>query len=80
VAGLWRTPENNYAGRAMPALRFRPTSDRDSDVNAAMQRIMGHVEGVIRAHPDQWYMFRRMWPDRPAVQPETGLTAIPAGA
>ena len=30
-----------------------------------MQQIMGDVEQIVRAHPDQWYMFRRMWP-RPA--------------
>ena len=80
VAGLWRTPQNTYAGVALPPLRFQSTGDRDRDVDAAMQRIMGHIEMVIRTHPDQWYMFRRMWPERTSAQPEAGLSALPAGA
>lgn len=80
VAGLWRTPQNRYAGIALPPLRFKPTGDRERDVDAAMQRIMEHVERVIREHPDQWYMFRRMWPERASEQPEAGLSPLPAGA
>ena len=79
VACLWRTPKNMYAGFALPPLRFQPTGDRERDVDAAMQRIMANVETVIRTHPDQWYMFRRMWPERLDTQPETGLAPIAAG-
>ena len=28
----------------------------------------GAAETIIRSHPDQWYMFRRMWP-QPARPP-----------
>ncbi len=80
VAGVWRTPQNTYAGFAMPPLRFTPSGDADRDVNGAMQRVMGHIEAVIREHPDQWYMFRRMWPERAEPQTEPGLSAVPAGA
>ena len=80
VAGVWRTPRNTYAGFALPPLRFTPSSDRDRDVDEAMQHIMSNIETVIRAHPDQWYMFRRMWPERPEPQTESGLSAVPAGA
>jgi KDO2-lipid IV(A) lauroyltransferase len=69
VAAGWRTPANTYVGIALPPLRFTSTGDRERDTAAAMQRIMADVETVIRAHPDQWYMFRRMWPERPAAQP-----------
>jgi lauroyl/myristoyl acyltransferase len=27
-----------------------------------MQRIMTWLEGIIRLYPDQWFMFRQMWP------------------
>ncbi|HEX2034949.1 MAG TPA: lysophospholipid acyltransferase family protein [Chloroflexota bacterium] len=62
AAGVWRTPQNAYAAFALPPLRFTPTGDQESDVRRVMQRIMEDIEHIIRAHPDQWYMFRRMWP------------------
>lgn len=65
ASGVWRTPANSYAAFALPPLRFTKTDDLDRDVELAMQRIMSAIETVIRAHPDQWYMFRRMWPNRP---------------
>ena len=78
AAGVWRTPANTYSGFVLPPLRFPAGGDgrapaRARDVAAVMQRIMADVETVIRSHPDQWYMFRRMWPERPQRQ------AAPAG-
>lgn len=34
----------------------------EADVQRVTQRIMDWLEGVIRQYPDQWFMFRRMWP------------------
>jgi lauroyl/myristoyl acyltransferase len=34
----------------------------DGDVQMVMQRIMSWLEGIIRLYPDQWFMFRQMWP------------------
>ncbi|MBI5946722.1 MAG: lysophospholipid acyltransferase family protein [Chloroflexi bacterium] len=39
-----------------------PTGDQAADVTAITQAIMAAHEGFIRRHPDQWYMFREMWP------------------
>jgi KDO2-lipid IV(A) lauroyltransferase len=64
---VWRRTDNTYAARALPPLRFTPSADRDGDVQRVMQRIMADAEAVIRAHPDQWYMFRSMWPPEPAA-------------
>jgi len=45
----------------------------DGDVEMVMQRIMSWLEGIIRRYPDQWFMFRQMWPGseqpRPALAP-----------
>ncbi len=43
------------------------TGDEARDVVALTQAIMTAHEAFIREHPDQWYMFREMWP-RPASQ------------
>jgi KDO2-lipid IV(A) lauroyltransferase len=32
------------------------------DASVVMQRIMSWLEGIIRLYPDQWFMFRQMWP------------------
>ena len=80
VSGVWRTPANTYAGFALPPLRFSPTEDRRRDVDEAMQRVVEQLEQVIRSHPDQWYMFRHMWPPRAAEASETELTPAAAGA
>ncbi|MDQ3700291.1 MAG: lysophospholipid acyltransferase family protein [Chloroflexota bacterium] len=65
ASGVWRTPQNTYTAFALPPLRFTPSGtphERDTDEAQAMQRIMDDIETIIRQHPDQWYMFRRMWP------------------
>lgn len=36
--------------------------ERGDDASAVMQRIMSWLEGIIRRYPDQWFMFRHMWP------------------
>jgi KDO2-lipid IV(A) lauroyltransferase len=35
---------------------------RGDDPSMVMQRIMSWLEGIIRRYPDQWFMFRHMWP------------------
>lgn len=39
-----------------------PTSRGSEEVVLLTQRIMEAAERFIRQHPDQWYMFREMWP------------------
>lgn len=42
------------------------TGDEDADVRRITQEIMWAHERFIRQYPDQWYMFRELWPRRPA--------------
>jgi lauroyl/myristoyl acyltransferase len=35
---------------------------RGDDASEVMQRVMTWLEGIIRRYPDQWFMFRQMWP------------------
>jgi len=40
---------------------FTPTGDEPADVRELTMRIMRAMEPTIRAHPDQWFIFRRLW-------------------
>ena len=39
-----------------------PTGDAEADIRNLTQAIMHAHEWFIRQYPDQWYMFRPMWP------------------
>jgi KDO2-lipid IV(A) lauroyltransferase len=43
-------------------IRTEPGRRSANEVRELTQRIMGWLEGIIREYPDQWYMFRPMWP------------------
>lgn len=62
---LVRNADDNYVGEIHPPLEFEATGDRDLDAQLITQRIVSIQEDLIRRFPDQWYMFRRMWPPEP---------------
>jgi KDO2-lipid IV(A) lauroyltransferase len=41
-----------------------PTGNESQDVHSLTQQIMSAHERFIRTYPEQWYMFREMWPAR----------------
>jgi KDO2-lipid IV(A) lauroyltransferase len=43
-------------------VRLPNSGDPERDVQLLTQRIFAAHERFIRAYPDQWYIFRRMWP------------------
>jgi lauroyl/myristoyl acyltransferase len=58
-------------------IRYQPTGDEERDVHNLTRMIMQSFEPHIRAHPEQWFIFRRMWPE--AAQP-VAARAVPAEA
>jgi len=55
-------------------VRFQPSGDEEQDIQELTQKIMSSLERFIRQYPDQWFMFRPMWPAaQPAQQPEQVL-------
>jgi KDO2-lipid IV(A) lauroyltransferase len=73
-AVVLRGPEDDTIIRPIidTSLRdFQPTGDEDRDVHELTRLIMHSMEKVIRAYPDQWFIFRRMW---------NQSAAMPAGA
>ena len=53
---------NYYVAHIGPLIRPEPTDDRAADVQRLTQRCMDQLEAWIRRYPEQWYMFRDMWP------------------
>jgi len=55
-------------------VRLEPSGDEEQDVRDLTQQIMSSLERFIRQYPDQWFMFRPMWPTpQPAQEPEQVL-------
>jgi KDO2-lipid IV(A) lauroyltransferase len=57
---------DRFEATVSPAIEIEPTGDPEHDVRLLTQRIMTWLETQIRQHPDQWYMFRNMWPEAAA--------------
>jgi lauroyl/myristoyl acyltransferase len=70
-----RGPEDDLVLRPIidTSLRdFEPTGDEDADVLELTRLTLRSLEGMIRAYPDQWFIFRRMWQG-------PGVAAAPRG-
>ncbi len=53
------------------SVTWEASGDEDEDVRRITQSIMTAHEGFIRRYPEQWYMFRELWP-RDGAAPSTG--------
>lgn len=53
---------NHYIAQISPEIPPPDTGDGDGDLEALTQHLFSWLEQVIRNHPDQWFMFRPMWP------------------
>ena len=62
VGYLVRRPDGTYEGEMRPVGPFSGDHRVARDVQTVTQAIVSHFEDFIRRYPDQWYMFRRMWP------------------
>jgi KDO2-lipid IV(A) lauroyltransferase len=49
-------------------LRYDKTDDEKADVRNLTQKIMRSLEQMVRQYPDQWFIFRPMWPAPLAVR------------
>ena len=59
----WRQADRSFAVTVLPPVQA------EGSVQATMQRVMDIIGRQIEAHPEHWYMFRRMWPVGPAKLP-----------
>ena len=58
---VYRLPDDSYQAVGYPPIFAEPTGDRERDVRQVMQKLVAHLEEIIRAHPDQWHMPHRVW-------------------
>ncbi len=69
-----RPGDYTYFGAFEPPIRYEPTGDEMVDVQALTQAWATRLEILLRQYPDQWYMFRQMWPEASAER-ERGKAA-----
>lgn len=62
VAAVTRGRDNSFRGVALPPIFVERTKQAASDLERATQSIVHALEGLMRPEPDQWYIFRPMWP------------------
>jgi KDO2-lipid IV(A) lauroyltransferase len=69
VSACVRRHDNTFTGIALPPIFVERTKQAAEDVQRATQSIARGLEGFVTRWPDQWYIFRPMWP--PVVAPSS---------
>ncbi|MSQ27053.1 MAG: hypothetical protein EXR51_02800 [Dehalococcoidia bacterium] len=72
-AGMIRIEGHRFRGIAGDCIEYQPTGDQQTDVRLLTQHLMDVLGGWVREYPDQWFMFRRMWPE-PLPSPKSPVT------
>jgi KDO2-lipid IV(A) lauroyltransferase len=62
-----RKPGGRFQAFIEPPIFPDRNVDADEDARRITQRVASTFEGYIRRYPDQWYVFRDMWPTQQAV-------------
>jgi len=70
VSACVRHHDNTFTGIALPPIFVARTKQAAEDIQRATQSIAHELEGFVSRWPDQWYIFRPMWP-LPVVAPAT---------
>ena len=63
VAAVKREKDNSFRGVALPPIFVERTKQAAEDLEGATQKVVRALEGLVRPDPDQWYIFRPMWPE-----------------
>ena len=64
VATLPRLDEwHDTVGADIAPVDFEPSGDAEADVRGLTQAVFTNLEGLVRRHPEQWYIFRSLWLD-----------------
>ena len=63
VAAVRRERDNTFRGIALPPIFVDRTREATQEMQRVTEAIARSLEQLIRGSPDQWYIFRPMWPD-----------------
>jgi len=66
LAAFAKRLKHGYQLVIEPPFHIEKTDDADRDIRNGLQRIASIFERTIREAPEQWVMFQRVWPERPA--------------
>lgn len=78
-AYIMRQPDRSFECVVFPSIEPNSTGNREQDVRAITQKVMDTLQTMVRDRPDQWYMFRPMWPvDKPVLPSSTRRAEDPA--
>lgn len=83
VAFLRAADGHRFEGHIGPAIRARVEgrlshAEAQEQVQQLTQAVVSWLEDMIRHHPDQWYMFRNMWPLEVSTLEAGGLQPVSA--
>ena len=77
---VYRLPDDTFQAYGYPPIFAESTGDRSADVRRVTRQLVGRLEEMIRAHPDQWHVPHPIWPAGPALpsgSEESRLTHSP---
>jgi KDO2-lipid IV(A) lauroyltransferase len=57
-----RQPGNRFIAYGSPPIFSDRTKDAEQDIRDVTQEMVDIFESFVRRYPDQWYVFRDMWP------------------
>ena len=63
VAAVVREPDNTFRGIALPPIFVERRADAATETARVTEAIARGLEHFVRRWPDQWYIFRPMWPE-----------------
>jgi KDO2-lipid IV(A) lauroyltransferase len=58
---VYRLPDDTYQAVGYPPIIAEATGDHQRDLRQVTQKLVAHLEEIIRAHPDQWHMPHPIW-------------------
>jgi lauroyl/myristoyl acyltransferase len=64
-----REGRRRYRCLFMEPIQVTRSADRDRDVAEATRQLATAIETAVRRAPEQWFVFRELWPETPAPQP-----------
>ena len=62
---VYRLPDDTYMAEGWEPIWAQPTGDREADLRRLTERLVRHLELIIRQHPEQWHLPHHIWESSP---------------